>query len=120
VLTGGLCLIGAAWFHVATPLVISGPLFLVMGGYGLAVSPATVMALKDQGAGAGTASALLSFLQWGGSAVGSTFVADFADGTALPMGLAIALSGFGGLVSAVIATRFGRDERPIGPEAPVA
>jgi len=116
----GVCVAGVAGLHVATPLVISGPLFAVMAGYGLAVSPVTVLALKDQGATMGTASALLSFLQWGGSAIGSTFVADFADGTALPMGLAIALGGFGGLASAIMAARLGRGERPFRSEAPVA
>jgi DHA1 family bicyclomycin/chloramphenicol resistance-like MFS transporter len=70
--------------HVAVAVLIA-PLFLFLASFGLVGGPATVTALHNHGPVAGTASSLLSFLQWGSAAVGSGLVAAMANGTALPM-----------------------------------
>jgi DHA1 family bicyclomycin/chloramphenicol resistance-like MFS transporter len=61
------------------------PLFLFLASFGLVGGPATVTALHNHGPVAGTASSLLSLLQWGSAAVGSGLVALMANGTARPM-----------------------------------
>jgi DHA1 family bicyclomycin/chloramphenicol resistance-like MFS transporter len=82
--TAAALLLLAVTHHATVPLLV-GPLFLFLGCYGLVGGPATFLALRDHGAVAGTASSLLSFLQWGSAAVGSGLVAAMANGTALPM-----------------------------------
>ena len=74
----------AVTHHATVPFLVL-PLFLFLGCYGLVGGPATVLALRDHGPVAGTASSLLSFLQWGSAAVGAGLVAAMANGTALPM-----------------------------------
>jgi DHA1 family bicyclomycin/chloramphenicol resistance-like MFS transporter len=99
----------AATGHVGVAVLI-GPLFLFLASFGLVGGPATVTALHNHGPVAGTASSLLSLLQWGSAAVGSGLVALMANGTALPMttvmmwaalfGLVVAVGAFGGLAGA--------------------
>jgi DHA1 family bicyclomycin/chloramphenicol resistance-like MFS transporter len=74
----------AALGHVGVPVLI-GPLFLFLASFGLVGGPATVTALHNHGPVAGTASSLLSLMQWGSAALGSGLVALFANGTARPM-----------------------------------
>jgi DHA1 family bicyclomycin/chloramphenicol resistance-like MFS transporter len=82
------------------------PLLLVfLACYGLVGGPSTVLALRDHGAVAGTAAALMSFLQMGSAALGSGLIGLLADGTARPMtGLMTAGAGCG-LVAAHRAFR---------------
>jgi MFS transporter, DHA1 family, multidrug resistance protein len=70
--------------HVGVAALL-GPLFLFLASFGLVGGPATVTALHDHGPVAGTASSLLSLLQWGSAALGSGLVAAMANGTARPM-----------------------------------
>ena len=77
-------LVCAVTGHVQVPVLVA-PLFLFLASFGLVGGPATVTALRDHGPVAGTASSLLSFLQWGSAALGSGLVAAMANGTALPM-----------------------------------
>ena len=101
-----LFMFGAVLLHLASVPVLLGPLFLFLGCYGLVGGPATVLALRDHGPIAGTASSLLSFLQWGSAALGSGLVALLANGTALPMTGVMA----GGAAAAFVVVRraFGR------------
>jgi DHA1 family bicyclomycin/chloramphenicol resistance-like MFS transporter len=91
--------------HASVPALIV-PLFLFLGCYGLVGGPATVIALRDQGPVAGTAASLLSFLQWGASAVGSGLVALLANGTAVPMTV-VMMTG-AGIAFLVVQRAFGR------------
>jgi DHA1 family bicyclomycin/chloramphenicol resistance-like MFS transporter len=70
--------------HVGVAVLLA-PLFLFLASFGLVGGPATVTALHNHGPVAGTASSLLSLLQWGSAALGSGLVAAMANGTALPM-----------------------------------
>jgi DHA1 family bicyclomycin/chloramphenicol resistance-like MFS transporter len=89
--------------HVEVAVLLA-PLFLFLASFGLVGGPATVTALHNHGPVAGTASSLLSLMQWGSAALGSGLVAAFANGTARPMttvmmgaallGLTVALSAF--------------------------
>jgi DHA1 family bicyclomycin/chloramphenicol resistance-like MFS transporter len=85
--------------HIQVPVLV-GPLFLFLASFGLVGGPAVVTALRDHGPVAGTASSLLSLLQWGSAAIGSGLVAAFANGTALPMtGVMMAAAVVGVLVA---------------------
>ena len=88
--------------HVQVPVLI-GPLFLFLASFGLVGGPATVTALRDHGPVAGTASSLLSLLQWGSAALGSGLVAAFANGTALPMTGVMMGAALVGVLAALLA-----------------
>jgi len=95
--------------HVQVPMLV-GPLFFFLASFGLVGGPATVTALRDHGPVAGTASSLLSLLQWGSAALGSGLVAALANGTALPMTLVMTGGALAGL--AIVIGAFGRRPRP--------
>jgi DHA1 family bicyclomycin/chloramphenicol resistance-like MFS transporter len=80
--------------------VLLAPLFLFLASFGLVGGPATVTALHNHGPVAGTASSLLSLLQWGSGALGTGLVAAMANGTALPMTTIMATAAVLGLVVA--------------------
>jgi len=86
--------------------VLAAPLFFFLASFGLVGGPATVTALRDHGPVAGTASSLLSLMQWGSAAVGSGLVAALANGTALPMTVVMAGGALIGLL--VVLSAFGR------------
>jgi DHA1 family bicyclomycin/chloramphenicol resistance-like MFS transporter len=99
--------------HVGVAVLLA-PLFLFLASFGLVGGPATVTALHDHGPVAGTASSLLSLLQWGSAALGSGLVAALANGTARPMtavmagaallGVAVACAAFARPAPAPLAT----------------
>lgn len=112
-------LFAVAYTHHATIPILVGPLFLFIGCIGLVGGPATVVALRDHGAVAGTAASLLSFLQWGSAALGAGLVAAMANGTAMPMAGVM----FGGALLAfvVVLRAFGRHRTPdVGVTVPAA
>ena len=92
-------LVCAVTGHVQVTALVA-PLFLFLASFGLVGGPATVTALRDHGPVAGTASSLLSFLQWGSAALGSGLVAIMANGTALPMAGVMMGAAVVGLVAA--------------------
>jgi DHA1 family bicyclomycin/chloramphenicol resistance-like MFS transporter len=101
--------------HIQVPVLV-GPLFLFLASFGLVGGPAVVTALRDHGSVAGTASSLLSLLQWGAAAIGSGLVAAFANGTALPMtGVMMAAAVVGVLVA---QQAFARRTAPAAVSAP--
>ncbi len=86
-LLGGLALLGFAvtgWLTIATLIV---PMFVYSLGLGLSMPNAMSGALSQQPHIAGTASALMGFLQMGVGALGSALVAALPGETDLPMAL---------------------------------
>jgi DHA1 family bicyclomycin/chloramphenicol resistance-like MFS transporter len=94
----------AATGHVGVA-VLMAPLFLFLASFGLVGGPATVTALHNHGPVAGSASSLLSLMQWGSAAVGSGLVAAFANGTARPMTTVMMGAAVLGLLAAQLAFR---------------
>ncbi len=102
-----IMLLTALSHHASLPLLLP-PLFVFVLCYGLVGGPSTVLALRDHGAVAGTASALMSFLQMASASLGTGLVALFANGTAVPMtGVMVAGAG-----CALIAARLAFKRRP--------
>jgi DHA1 family bicyclomycin/chloramphenicol resistance-like MFS transporter len=95
----------AATGHVGVAMLLA-PLFLFLASFGLVGGPATVTALHNHGPVAGTASSLLSLLQWGSAALGSGLVAAMANGTAVPMTTVMMGAAILGVLAALLA--FGR------------
>jgi DHA1 family bicyclomycin/chloramphenicol resistance-like MFS transporter len=86
-LVGGLALLGfalAGWLTIVTLIV---PMFVYSLGLGLSMPNAMSGALSQQPHIAGTASALMGFLQMGVGALGSALVAALPGETDLPMAL---------------------------------
>jgi DHA1 family bicyclomycin/chloramphenicol resistance-like MFS transporter len=99
----------AATGHVGVAMLLA-PLFLFLASFGLVGGPATVTALHNHGPVAGTASSLLSLLQWGSAALGSGLVAAMANGTAVPMTTVMMGAAILGVLAALLA--FGRLASP--------
>ncbi|PLX94938.1 MAG: Bcr/CflA family drug resistance efflux transporter [Desulfuromonas sp.] len=78
------------------------PLFLFVSTTGLIVANAITGALSDFPQRAGAVSALTGAVQYGSGIFGSGFVGLWADGTPWPLGLVVALSGVGCLLSMVL------------------
>ena len=105
----------AATGHVGVAVLIA-PLFLFLASFGLVGGPATVTALHNHGPVAGTASSLLSLMQWGSAALGSGLVAAMANGTARPMTAVMMGAALLGVVVAYAA--FARQPAPAAAPAP--
>ena len=90
--------------HLSLPLLMP-PLMVFTACYGLVGGPSTVLALRDHGPVAGTAAALMSFLQTGASTLGSGLIGLLANGTALPMTGLMMLGAGCGLLAARRAFR---------------
>jgi DHA1 family bicyclomycin/chloramphenicol resistance-like MFS transporter len=105
-----LMLLMALTHHVSLPLLLP-LLFVFLACYGLVGGPSTVLALRDHGAVAGTAAALMSFLQMGSAAIGSGLIGLLADGTARPMTGLMTAGAACGLIAAHRAFR-GRTVSP--------
>lgn len=80
-------------------LVLALLFFTAMNGFILA--NAVAGALSSVPARIGTASAVVGAIQYGSGMIGSAMVGVFANGTPLPMGFVIALSGIGCLLSVI-------------------
>ena len=91
---GGL---GLAWLLV--------PLFVVMFGLGLVSPNGTGLALTRHPRAAGTASALLGALQMGAGAGAAPLAGIAGTGTAVPMGLVMAVFGTGAAASLLLTRR---------------
>ncbi len=89
-LAGGMVLAALTW-HPLGPFGVAGGLLVAEGGFGLLLPCAMVGALSRHQAHAGSASALLGTLQYGGGAIAGLAMGTLADGTARPMALAILL-----------------------------
>jgi DHA1 family bicyclomycin/chloramphenicol resistance-like MFS transporter len=96
---GGLLLVVVAATDLGGLVGVSTALFLVASGIGFVMPNSTALALADHPEAAGTASALLGALQFVVGAAAAPLVGVFANGTALPMAVVIAVAGVGGLVA---------------------
>jgi hypothetical protein len=69
------------------------PLFLFVGMAGFIVANSIAGALTDFRERAGSVSALVGALHYGGGIIGSALIGAFADGTPWPLGWVVALAG---------------------------
>jgi len=99
VLCGGLLLAGLAQFAALSIASIIGPMVVVVLGMGLVFPNATAGALSVHPEFAGSASALLGFLQMVGAGVAVVIVGQISDGTHVPMTLAVAAFSFSSALS---------------------
>ncbi len=88
----GVALAAAALFKPVFLLIVV-PVFFFVASLGMVSPNSSAGALAEQGAVAGSASALLGTLQFGLAAIASTVVSHFGNGTALPMSGTIAVCG---------------------------
>ena len=108
---GGLSMLAFALSGSTQPLSLFGPMALFVVGFSFLYPLSTAKALNPFKAMAGTASSLLGFAQNIMGAAVSALLAAFIDGTALPMALALAVSG---VASAGIYILYQSEERPAG------
>ncbi|MEB0205535.1 multidrug effflux MFS transporter [Pseudomonas sp. CCC3.1] len=92
-LAAGLALLGISALHTEQlwPLLI--PLFVCIASLGCIIPNASACAMNGQGARAGSASAMLGFLQFSVAAGAASLVGVLHDGSAMPMAMVITLCG---------------------------
>ena len=73
-----------------SPARVIGPMMLFVFGFGLLIPACTAAALQPFPRIAGSASAMMGFLQMGVGAVGSLMISRIYDGTAMSLGLVMA------------------------------
>lgn len=82
------------------------PLMMVLGAAGLAMPNTPSLALNRHGEAAGTASAMLGFVQFGVGAVVAPLVGAFGSTTAVPMGtVMLAVTGLAGVLMFAVVRR---------------
>lgn len=92
----GALLLLAALTGIGGIRAIAVALFLFVAGLGAVMPLATALAMAPQGRAAGSASALIGTLQFGGGALAAGLLGLLHDGTALPMAAVVAACGAGG------------------------
>ena len=95
----GLALLGVAATGLGGFPALAALVFAFVAGIGAVMPLATTLAMGPQGRHAGSASALIGTLQFGGGAVAGALVGLLHNGTAVPMAAVIAACGIGGLVA---------------------
>ncbi|WP_432260531.1 Bcr/CflA family multidrug efflux MFS transporter [Cupriavidus sp. TMH.W2] len=100
----GLALAVAALAGVAVLPVLLAGFFVFIGALGCVSPNASALSLAHQGHRAGTASALMGTLQFSLGTLGGAAVSVWRDGTALPLGVVMAVCGAG----AVLMRYYGR------------
>jgi DHA1 family bicyclomycin/chloramphenicol resistance-like MFS transporter len=81
------------------------PLFVFVASIGMVMPTAAALAMASQGRSAGSASALIGILQFGGGALAAAMVGALHDGTAMPMAAVIAACVLGGLAARLVLLR---------------
>lgn len=104
-LLAGLLLAAVNAGNVATLPVLLICFFVFMAALGCIMPNASALAMSHQGHRAGTASALLGTLQYGLGTLAGAAVSFWHDGTALPLGVVMAISGTGALLMHRIGQR---------------
>jgi MFS transporter, DHA1 family, multidrug resistance protein len=84
---------------------IALPLFVYVASIGMVMPIAAALAMASQGRSAGSASALIGTLQFGGGAMLGALVGAAYDGTAVPMAVVMALAALAGLASRLTLVR---------------
>lgn len=82
---------GLIWSGIFGPVTLLLPVFVYAYGMGIAIHMCTAGAVTLFPRRTGSASAMLGFIQFTGSAFGALFAASLFDGTALPTGAGVAL-----------------------------
>jgi DHA1 family bicyclomycin/chloramphenicol resistance-like MFS transporter len=88
-LTGGVLMLAFALGGAVSAVTIVGPMMIFMSGFGMAAPSAMAGAMAPFPKTAGAASAMIGFAQMAMAALGSTAIAIFSDGTAIPMAAAV-------------------------------
>ena len=100
-----LALLLAVFWRPADLWPLLPPLLLCMASLGCIIPNASACALAGQASHAGSASALLGFLQFAIAALVAGLVALLHDGSALPMALGIAGCGLAAMLAALFSLR---------------
>ena len=100
---GGLIMFGLAIAEVNHPAAVIGPMMIFMIGFAFLLPQTTSASLTPFPRNAGAASSLQGFIQNLMAAMVSALLSTFADGTSIPMGVAVA---FSGLAAAVVYVLF--------------
>jgi MFS transporter, DHA1 family, multidrug resistance protein len=103
-LLSGVALCALAWTKTSSAAALFAALAVFLFGYSFIPSNAQVGALSRHAAHAGTATSLMSTLQYGAGALAGALIGAFADGTARPMATIILACASG----AVLAFHAGR------------
>jgi DHA1 family bicyclomycin/chloramphenicol resistance-like MFS transporter len=103
--TGSTLLVVSAMSGHATLPVMAPMLFFAITGVGLVFGPSVILALRDHGAVAGSASALIGFMQGCLGAGSAALVSVFANGTATPMTAVMAACALTSFAIAVLVYR---------------
>jgi DHA1 family bicyclomycin/chloramphenicol resistance-like MFS transporter len=112
----------AVWVYLAAGLTVLGislmrtdqlwpllvPLFVCLASLGCIIPNASACAMNGQGRRAGSASALMGFLQFSVAAGASSLVGALHDGTATPMTLVISLCGILAVIAMACTRRLQR------------
>ncbi|CAG7633215.1 Bicyclomycin resistance protein [Paenibacillus solanacearum] len=106
---GGLCLLAAIVAGAGLPFILPS-LFLVVSSVGIVSTSGTSLALQKYGSAAGSASALLGLLSFIIGGIVSPLVGLGGSGTAVPMGIVIAVAETGAVLCYVLLAR-GRSAR---------
>lgn len=113
---GGLgTLLAAVTEAGLAPLLVA--LFVAVAGVGFVMPTAAALALQDHGEHAGSAAALLGFSQFLIGGALAPVAGAGGTGTAVPMGLVMAVLGCLSLLAFVVLSRGGRPEQPVGVSA---
>ncbi|CAG7636746.1 Bcr/CflA family multidrug efflux MFS transporter [Paenibacillus allorhizosphaerae] len=101
---GGVCLLIAILAGAGLPLILPS-LFLVVSSVGIVSTSGTSLALQKYGQSAGSASALLGLLSFIIGGVVSPLVGLGGSGTAVPMGIVIAVAETGAVLCYLLLAR---------------
>ncbi len=97
--SAGIVLAGLAWTGIATVAAVVGPVAVMFFAAGLALPNSTAAALAPHPSLAGSASALLGFIQMAAGALAGWLVGWLHDGTTIPMASVIAIMAVGALLA---------------------
>lgn len=109
---GGIAMLALAFAGVQTVPAVLGPMAVVLFGLGFALPGSTAAAVGPFARIAGTASALVGFMQMTAGAVAGFLVGLLHDGTTLPMAAGVAASAIALFVAFRLGGGSGRSLRP--------
>ena len=112
---GGIVLFALAALDVGGPIGIIAPLFFVIAPLALIGANCLSLATRNQPARAGAVSALFGAVQFGFGAVASLILAEFQNGTALPMAACMGAAAVLGLIAERLTARVVRRPSPRVP-----
>jgi DHA1 family bicyclomycin/chloramphenicol resistance-like MFS transporter len=101
----GLLMFGLILINISHPIIIIVPMLIFMMGFASLWPQSVAACLQPFPDKAGAASSLQGFIQNSMAAVVSAFLSIFSDGTAIPMGAAIAMCGVLTAITAIVLTR---------------